>query len=476
MIPALFKHQSESISFLENNPQALDFSDPGTGKTRVEIEDFQYRRKRGGGCALVIAPKSLLRSAWQDDFHKFAPWIRTSVAYASNREKAFERDADVYITNTDATPWLKKKPAAFFKKFDTLIVDEITAFKHHTSARSKALSTIVKHFKYRRGLTGTPTANGITDLWHQVYLIDDGKRLGRSFFAFRNATCTAEQVGPMPNMLKWSPKPGIENVVAKLIEDITLRHVFEDCIDIPANHMYTVAYHLPVQQMLNYNNMEQTFVLRLATHIVADKMGVRAPAITAVNAAVLGQKLLQISSGAVYDEVGLYHLTDGDRYSMIADMIEARERCVVFYLWKHQRDELVDEFESRGITHALIDADVTDNDRHMAVKNFQNGLYKVILAHPQSAAHGLTLTKGTSTIWCSPTYNLEHFLQGNRRIYRAGQTQKTETIVVVAPGTLEEKVYNVLTTKGAHQRDLLKLVGNLVDEESEDEVRARQQA
>jgi len=463
MIPPLFHHQVISCNRLANLERALDLSDPGTGKTRVQIEDFSGRRKRGGGCALIIAPKSLLRSAWQDDFSRFAPWIRTVVANASNRKAAFSTPADVYITNTDAAVWLKKQPPVFFQKFDTLIVDEITTFKHHTSARSKALAGIRKYFRYRRGLTGTPTSNGIVDLWHQAFLIDDGARLGTSFFAFRAGTCVPEQVGPMPNMLKWVQKPHIENAVAKLLEDITIRHVFEECVSIPPNHLYSLNYHLSPSQLLHYTEMEDTMLLRLAPQIVAAKMGVSSPRINAVNAAALAQKLLQISSGAVYDEVGNYHLSDTGRYEMITDLVEQRTHSIVFFLWKHQRDELEAEFTRRGITFTTIDADTSDAKRHSSVEHFQQGFFRVLLAHPQSAAHGLTLTRATSTIWASPTYNLEHFLQGNRRIYRAGQTQKTETIVLLAPGTLEEKVYQVLSTKGASQIDLLALVGDTDD-------------
>lgn len=272
-------------------------------------------------------------------------------------------------------------------------------------------------------------------------------------------------------MLRWDPKPGVEAAVAKLIEDITIRHEFEKCLSIPANHTYTVNYHMPSLQLAHYGVMERDMMLQLAPQLVAAKMigpGAKIPQISAVNAAVLNQKLLQISSGAVYDEIGNYHLTDGGRYEMIADLIDARGFCVLFYLWQHQRDELEKEFMKRGITYRIIDGNTSDTMRHEAVDLFQQGFYKILMAHPQSAAHGLTLTKATSTIWASPTYNLEHFLQGNRRIYRAGQTLKTETVVVVAPGTLEERVYRVLTTKGAKQRDLLALVGDLGEEDDEE--------
>lgn len=445
--PTLFSHQVESIKFFSNTPIGLDASDPGTGKTRTAIELFAERRRRGEGAALIIAPKSLLRSAWEDDFAKFAPNVKVSVAFASNREKAFMREADVYVTNHDAVKWLAGKPNTFFKKFDTLIIDEISAFKHHTSQRSKALNKIKGHFTKRYGLTGTPNSNTICDVWHPMFILDNGKRLGKSFFHFRSSVCIPEQVGPQPNMLKWKDKPGAEEAVSMLMKDITIRHKFEDCLSIPENHLYSVNYHLSPVQYINYKRMEKDAIVNLQSGVV-----------DAVNAAAVTTKLLQISSGAVYDGAAVAHTVDTGRYELVADLVEQRDHCIVFFLWEHQKKNMIKEFEARGITYVVMDGGTSDNARAEAVKLYQQGFYKVMLAHPQSAAHGLTLTRGTSTIWCSPTYNLEHFVQGNRRIYRAGQTQKTETVVVVAPGTLEDHVFKVLMDKDKKQLDLLALL------------------
>ena len=168
-------------------------------------------------------------------------------------------------------------------------------------------------------------------------------------------------------------------------------------------------------------------------------------------------KLLQIASGASYVEgdTGDYTIIDRDRYELVATLAAARSNSVVFFNWRHQKLALIEEFKKQGITYAVIDGTTSDSDRKDAVEQFQNGFYRVILAHPASAAHGLTLTKGTATIWASPTYNLEHWLQGNRRIYRAGQTQKTESIVVLTPGTIEDKVFQKLIDKNVQQTTML---------------------
>lgn len=447
MIPTLFAHQKQSIKFLGKQPVALDASDPGTGKTRVEIEAFaaQYKLK-GNGPMLILAPKSLLQSAWGNDFNKFAPHLKYSIANATNRAKAFAADADVYITNHDAAAWLAKLPPTFWKKFKggTIVVDESTAFKHHTSGRSKSLSKIIKHFEYRRLMTGTPTSNGVCDIWHQINLLDSGKRLGKSFFAFRSAVCTPTQAGPSAQMVRWEDKANAEAVVSALIADITIRHRVEDCLDLPDNHQYSVNFDLSAKHMDHYKTLEADSVLYL-----------KKSSVTAINGAVLYGKLLQASSGAVYDDNGEYSLLDTERYELVIDLAEARPHVVVFFNWTHQRDQLIKLAKARKLSYALIDGSVSSKKRVDAVEHFQAGFYRILFAHPQSAGHGLTLTKGVATIWASPTHNLEHFLQGNKRIDRIGQTNKTETIMVLAPGTIEEKVYAALMEKDVKMATLL---------------------
>lgn len=443
MLP-LFEHQKESIDFCRTRERVFDASDPGTGKTRVAIEMFSERRLRGGRCVLILCPKSLIRSAWAADFKKFAPYLKVSCAYAQNREEAFWETADIYITNHDAAKWLAKQKDDFFAPFDTLIIDEVGAFKHATSQRSKALNKIKKYFTYRHVMNGTPAPNTITDLWNQMFVLDDGERLGASFFKFRSTVCTPKQVGPSANMMKWEDRPGANEAVSKLVEDITIRHKFEDCLDIPPNHEYAVDYALTPKQLKGYQQMEKAQLAMIEGNMVS-----------AVNAAVVATKLLQIASGAVYDEDGNYHVVDRDRYSAVIDIAEQRKHVVVFFLWQHQKHMLIEEAEKRGLSYCLIDGSVPDGKRHENVEYFERGMYRICFAHPQSAAHGLTLVKGTATIWASPTYNLEHYQQGFRRIYRAGQTQKTETITLVAQDTIETRVWDALANKKLRMDDLL---------------------
>lgn len=468
--PVLYKamrHQSASLKKMERLAKAgvpliFDMSDPGTGKTYVQIIAFARRRRgkgggsKRGGCALVIAPKSLLRSAWEDDFAKFAPDMMCAVADAAHREQAFAREADVYITNPDAVTWLTRQKPKFFAKFDTLIVDEISMFKHHASNRSKALNHIKCYFTFRSALSGTPNSNTILDLWNPVQILDDGRRLGRQFYGFRSSVCAPEQQGKGADMTNWADKEGAEDVISGLIDDITVRHRFDDCIDIPATHTWTTCYHLAPRQQKAYLEMERDQVAWL-DKVVHDKTSTAM--VKANSAAIVTTKLLQIASGAVYENPDVYHVIDPGRYELVMDLVADRVGAhpLVFFLWKHQRDELVKIAKQRALRHAVLDGAATDRERAEIVRAYQAGWYDVLFAHPKTAAHGLTLTRGTTTIWASPTYDLEWFTQGNRRQPRAGQTRKTELIVVLGDATIDERVYARMLAKATRMQNLLGL-------------------
>lgn len=457
------KHQLVSLKHSEKSTLVLDTSDPGTGKTMVRILAFAKRRAKGGGCMLVLAPRSLLETAWDDDIRKFAPHLKTSIAWASNREEAFAANADVYITNHDAVNWLAKKPKSFFTKFSEVVIDESTAFKHHSSNRSKAVSKILHQlgrssFVYRAALTATPTSNGITDIWHQVHLLDGGKRLGPSFYGFRNTVCVPTQVGKSAHALRWDDREGAEDAVFGLLKDITIRHKFEDCVDIPANLVYTMMYTMPPGAKAAYDTLAEKQLLLLGTDRMKTRLTGKPAKITAINAAAVSTKLLQLASGAVYTESGKYTTADYGRYQLIIDLVLARKHSFVLFQWNHQRDELVAAAEKAGITYCVYDGETSDKDRAEMVRAYQNGMYRVMFAHPKTAGHGLTLTRGTTTIWASPTYDLEHWAQAGRRQYRIGQTQKTETIVILAKGTIDEHIYNeILMPKDGRMKSLLEL-------------------
>lgn len=450
------KHQAVSLKHDQEHPVVYDASDAGTGKTGVRIWSFARRRKKGGGRMLVLAPRTLLRNAWENDFRKFAPHLKVSVATALNREKAFAAEADAYVTNHDAVKWLAKQKPAFFAQFDELVIDEPTAFKHKDSQRSRAAAKIRKYFKFRRGMSATPNSNGICDVWHQMLILDDGKRLGTSFYAFRSAVCEPKIIGnPARGLTEWHDKEGAEEAVFGLLADVVIRHKIEDCTDIPATHTYEIEYELPPKLRKAYDDLELAQLLVIGDPQTAVK-------VTAINAAAVATKLLQVCSGSVYDSDGSYHIIDEDRYGLVLDLIEARKHSLCMFQWKHQRDLLTSMATSRGVKYCVLDGDASDDDRTRMVSEYQQGVYQVMFGHPRSVAHGLTLTKGTSTIWPGPIYDLELWLQGNRRQARIGQKEKTEVITVLAKDTIEEKVYHhILMNKNKKTTNLLDLFSSM---------------
>lgn len=439
-IMPLFEHQKNTIHFLATHDEAFITSCPGTGKTRSVIEHI--RNIKHLGKTLVFAPKSILTPSWGKDIEKFAPELTYAIAYSHNREEAFRASVDIIITNHDAVKWIADR-IDLVEGFHLLVNDESTAYKNPQSQRSKAMAAIATHFKNKILMSGTPNPQGIGDIWHQMKILDGGQRLGKSFWAFKNATHTQIIKGKYS---EWVEKDGIQDAVYGLIADINIRHKLEDCISMPDKFVTDIEFELPPKLMAQYAVMKQQALLQL-----------QSGDITAINAASLATKLLQIASGSVYSSDGT-HVLDTERYELIADLVEAREQCVIAFNWEHQRDALKREFEKRGITYGVIDGTIDIHNRNVSVEKFQDGKLRVILAHPQSAGHGLTLTRGTTTIWSSPTYNAEHYTQFNRRIYRAGQTQRTETIHIAAANTLDLKAYQRLAGKLTRMNDLLELL------------------
>ena len=438
-----FEHQAVTSQFIINNPRVLVTSDPGTGKTRSVLDAYIARPK---GRMLVLAPLSILQASWGDDIEKFAPGLSYVVAYAKNRAKAFESDAQVVITNHDAVKWLVKNPTAL-EGFNTLCIDEFTAYKNKDSQRSKAVARLSKYFDYRIAMSGTPNSNTICDIWHPMLIVDDGQRLGHRFYSFRSNVCTSRFNG-FAN--EWIDKPDAEEIVAAAIKDVNIRYALEECIDMPENTVRTMYVELPPKIQKQYSQLAEDSVLYTGDTTV-----------NAVHAGAKVKKLLQLCTGAIYDQEGKAVGIHEQRYEMVMSLVAERAHTLVGFNWKHEREYMTKLADKLGITYAVIDGETPSNKRSDIVNRFQAGQLQCVFAHPQSAGHGLTLTKATTAIWCSPTYNAEHFQQFNRRIYRAGQTQKTETILIAAKNTWEPKVYEKLERKLSRMEDLLGVLNEL---------------
>ena len=437
-----FEHQSATTDHILKNPRCLITSDPGTGKTRSVLDALLNRGSR----TLVLAPLSILEASWADDIAKFTPQITYAVAYAKNRVQAFSGNEQIVITNHDAVKWLLKNKEVL-AGFDTLVIDEFTAFKNKDSQRSKALKNLKDHFDYRIAMSGTPNSNTILDIWHPMLLVDDGERLGHRFFSFRGSVCTSRFNGFAQ---EWVDKDDAELSVAAAIGDINIRYQLEECLTMPEQTVSTLQVQLPSKIMQQYKQLCDDNVLYTGT-----------ATINAVHAGAKVKKLLQLCTGAIYDEHGVVQNVHSGRYELVMQLVSERKHSLVAFNWKHEKNHMTAMADSMGIKYGVIDGDTPAHHRKDVVDRMQAGQLQVVFCHPQSAGHGLTMTKATAVIWASPTYNAEHYQQFNRRIYRAGQTQRTEIIQIAARDTWEPDVYEKLAGKLERMDELLDILNKL---------------
>lgn len=438
----LMDHQKATVEKTLPNKSFFDASSPGVGKTISALA--VWNRRPDSKRLLVLATKSILQAAWGNDIEKFIPDATYAVAWAGKaRELAFKSDADIVITNHDAIKWLAKNPK-LLDGFTDVIIDEATAYKNRTSARAKAMRKLRTHFVNRTAMTATPTPNGGCDIWHQMFIIDDGETFGKQFFGFQAQICTPAPVPGVPGATKWTDKPDAQMFIADRMKALSIRHELDECIDIPPRTVQTIEVALPPALMKQYRDFKDNAVLELEQGDI-----------DAVSAGVLAQKLLQFTSGRIYDCDGNAHIVHTERAQLVISLVEESRKAVVAFLWTHQRDQLIELAKSANLRYGLIDGSVPATKRSEVVDDFQNGKLDVLFAHPQSAGHGLTLTYGDTLIWASPTFNLEFYLQFNARIYRKGQTKKTRIIQICAAGTYEEDVYKALENKQNAQGQLL---------------------
>ena len=443
MIPKPFDHQKDTTDFILTNPRVLITSDPGTGKTRSVIDAFSKIQKEERSRMLVLAPLSILEASWGQDIKKFAPHLTYSIAYAKNRKAALEADTNICITNHDAAKWLADN-AGLLDSFDTLCIDEFTAFKNKDSRRSKAMARIVSQFNRRIAMSGTPNSNTILDVWHPTYLVDDGERLGRRFYSFRSNVCTSRFNG-FAN--EWVDRTDATQIVGAALHDINIRYELEECITMPEQSYQTITVDLPPNIEAQYKELSEDSVLYTGTGTI-----------NAIHAGAKVKKLLQLCTGAVYDNDGQVLSIHKDRYDLVMSLVEQRAHSLVAFNWQHERNYLVELAEKKKIKYAIIDGTTPATKRADIVSRMQAGQIQVVFCHPQSAGHGLTMTCADTVIWASPTYNAEHYQQFNRRIYRAGQTKRTVVIHIAATNTWEEQVYEKLQGKLERMEDLLHIL------------------
>lgn len=432
-------YQLYCIYRMMEEPRLGLFLNMGLGKTVISltaVNEMIFYQKTASK-VLVIAPKRVAETTWSDEKDKWdhLRHLRISkiLGPKEKRLKAAKADADIYITNRENVFWLVDN---FRKewKWDTVIIDELSSFKNHRSKRFKALKKMLPHIHRLYGLTGTPAANGLIDLWSQIYLLDGGERLYKTIGQYRSRFFDPDRRNAHV-IFSYKPKPGADKAIRERISDICISLKSRDYVELPECVYHTVNFELSPKAKKAYIEMERESVLELADG-----------EITAFNAGVLTNKLLQIASGSVYDSDGQYHIIHEEKIEILEEIIEeAVSPVLVFYNFAHERDMIL-----KLIDGARVLKDESD------LKEWNTGGIPVLLAHPASCGYGLNMQDGGHTVvWFSPTWNLEQYEQANARINRQGQKEIVTVSHIIAKGTVDELVMKALSGKEKVQTTLL---------------------
>lgn len=441
------EYQKRATQFIIDNRYCALFLDMGLGKTvstltAIDILKNDYLEIDK---VLVIAPKSVALNTWSGETAKWDHLrkLRISVAMgtAAQRSKAIERDADIYVTNRDNVKWI----VDYFKKepwpFDTVVLDESSSFKNPSSQRFKALRKIRPQLRRVIELTGTPSPNGLMDLWPQIWLLDMGERLGRTLGSYRSEFFTAGRRNGAV-VYDWIARPGARQRISKRLADISMSMQASDYLDMPDVIDGGLTLALPPDEMRDYQAFQKEQLMQLDN-----------TDIEAVTAAALTNKLLQYTGGALYDDQHNWHEVSTAKLEALQDLVESTDESVlIYYQYQSEKDRIL---------KMLPDA-VTFTGEPELLESWNAGKIRLMLAHPASVAYGLNMQAGGHIIvWYTPTWNLELYMQANARLHRQGQTKPVVIYHLIAAGTIDERVMQALNCKNGSQAALLKHIKEL---------------
>ena len=441
------EHQKTTSAFLTMNKRAFCFNEQGTGKTASAIWAADFLMKQGlVKRALVICPLSIMDSAWRGDMFSFAMHRTVAVAHGSaeRRKKILAEGTDFVIINYDGVEVVYDEVAK--GGFDLIIIDEATHYKNVQTTRWKTLNKLIGPNTWLWLMTGTPAALGHTRLVGLAKLVNP-TAVPKFYGSFR------DQVMYRVTQFKWAPKETATQTVFAALQP-AIRFTKDECLDLP-DLVYTkreVA--LTKQQLKYYNQLKSRMIMELQDSEV-----------TAVNAAVMMNKLLQISAGAVYTDDGdSLEFDISNRYNVLKEVIdESSQKVLIFVPFKHTINILVAKLRKDGVTTEVIRGDVPASKRTDIFKRFQEQPDpRVLVIQPQSAAHGVTLTAANTIVWWAPTPSLETYAQANARIHRSGQKHKC-TIVQLAGSPAEKRVYKLLDEKIDVHTKVIDLYKDLLD-------------
>lgn len=445
-----FEHQKTTSEFLVNHRKAFCFNEQGTGKTASVIWAVDYLMQLGlVKRVLVICPLSIMKSAWQQDLFKFAIHRTVSVAYgaAKKRKEIINTGSEFVIINFDGAGIVKKELLA--GGFDLIVIDEASAYKNNKTERWKDLRDLTKVIKGLWMLTGTPAAQSPVDAYGLARLVNPtAVPLYVSHFK--------ELVMSKVSQFRWVPRPEAKRIVHTALQP-AIRFEKKDCLDLP--HVTFVDRDAPLtpQQLVYYKKLKQEMLIEAAGE-----------EISAVNAAVKINKLLQISGGAVYSDTGAVLEFDvSSRLNVVREVIdETSNKVLVFVPFTHTIELLEKHLTKHGIPSEVINGSVNVNKRTDIVTRFQNNAQtKVLIIQPQAAAHGLTLTAADTIIWYAPCTSVETYLQANARIDRPGQVNAM-TIVHLSGSQVERKMYALLRGNVANHVEIIDLYKQEINSQS----------
>ena len=383
---------------------------------------------------------------WRDEIAKWSQLNGLTYSIvkgtAAQRKKALQADADIYIINRENVPWLINTSGVPFD-FDMVVVDELSSFKNHQTARHKALMKVRPYIKRIVGLTGTPVSGGLMDLFAEFKLLDMGERLGRFIGQYRLNYFKPDRVNG-PIVYSYKLLPGAEENIYDKISDITISMKAVDYLDMP--ELITTEYpvYLDEDEMEKYEELKKDLILSTPEHEV-----------TAANAASLSNKLSQMANGAVYTDDKEFIKFHDNKLDALEDIIESAngKPLLVAYWFKHDYTRIVERLEKIGVKYMKIDTEES-------IRKWNNKEIPVALIHPASAAHGLNLQQGGNTmVWMGITWSLELYQQACCRLYRQGQTEGTVSIIhLISKGTIDEKIMKALSVKDTTQSALIDAV------------------
>lgn len=442
-----FDHQKVTSAFLTMHKRSFCFNEQGTGKTASAIWASDFLLSKGViNRVLVVCPLSIMDSAWREDLFSFAMHRTVDVAYGQKekRKKIINQGAEYVIINYDGVETVFDEISK--GGFDCIIIDEATHYKNAQTKRWKTLKKLVNEDTWLWLMTGTPAAQSPLDAYGLAKLVNPNN-VPRFFGSWRD--CVMHKI----TQFKWIPKPSSTETVYNALQP-AIRFTKEECLDLPDMVYLKREIQLTKQQDKYYKLLKKNMIMEASGEEV-----------TAVNAAINMNKLLQISSGAVYTDNGESLEFDiSNRYKVLCEAIdESSKKVLVFVPFRHTIDIITDKLRKDGIKTEIIRGDVSASKRTDIFKRFQTtDEPRVLVIQPQAAAHGVTLTAANTVIWWGPTSSLETYAQANARVHRSGQDHKC-TVIQLQGSPAEKRIYSLLDSRIDVHTRILDLYKEILD-------------